>query len=104
MFDCTGPTAGHFTDSYLHCHCCYSHVFFFFLGFREGTDITQAWGGSACDQRSTNLIVVHLIGIGSFVLGLFQGLSRPLIYTRMKPHTDTHCLVIITVRRVLSGG
>lgn len=44
---------------------------------------------------------MQLIGIGSFVLGSFQGLSRPLIHTDETTHTPR--LVIIMVRRVLSG-
>lgn len=76
----------------------------FSLGFRAGTGIARALGGSASYQRSTNLIVAHLIGTGSFVLGLVQGLSRPLTDTQINPHTDSHCLVIITIWRISSGS
>lgn len=57
---------------------------------RNSHNSSFSLGGSACYQRSTNLIVVQLIGIGSFVLGLFQGLCRPLICTQTKPHTDAY--------------
>ncbi len=33
---------------------------------------------------------MQLIGIGSFVFGLVQGLSRPLIHTQIELHTHTH--------------